>query len=182
MKFIGLSLALLSFSLYSVPLTQQDRDLLKQLHFEDTEIFTQRSFNQLYNEAARDNKKFTLAVVKDVGSDRIFFFDLVSLFSYFETAKDKIFDNPLTRQAIESIRIYRAPAEKYFLTPKPELLRRTIGSLQTFSKPHLLNRDDFEFVDEIKEKPHNGFYNYMVEHAIDTTNFVERAKKPRPIK
>jgi len=43
------------------------------LNVADTDALTQQSFNQLFYDATKDNKKIVLAAVKDNGSDIIFF-------------------------------------------------------------------------------------------------------------
>ena len=175
-KIVRLLLALLIFSVSAAPLTHHDKEILKKLNVADTDALTQQSFNQLFYDATKDNKKIVLAAVKDNGSDIIFFFDLISLFSALETKKN--FVNPLNRQEIQSIRIYRAPAERYFLTHKG-LTHKTVGSF-SISKPNPLTIDDFEFIGELHAKPQEGFYKYLKNHGIDPTNFTGPFKQYNP--
>jgi len=181
MKIVNFLLALLIFSVSAAPLTHHDKEILEQLNLADTEALTQDSFNELISHAQLNGKRFALAVVRDTSGDKNFFYDLVSLFSAIET--NKKFENPINRQPIISIRIYLLSNQPHFYGPEGSLLKQyhpSRGPMHLSRKPWLEGNKGDDFVGELHAKPQEGFYKYLKNHGIDTTNFTGSFKEYSP--
>ncbi len=147
-----------ALGLSATPLTKQDKDILKQLNLNDIEAITYDSFDDLISEAQKRGTRFALAVVKDIGNNHIFFYNLSSLLSSIEASK--AFKNPMTGSNIESIRIYLWPKHPHI-----------------FGEGHQFFE---EFVGELREMPQEGFYQYMKRKEIDTERFTGPFKNYSP--
>ncbi len=169
-----LLLIFLSLPAFAAPLTHYDKELLKGLDLNAIEPLTQETFKDLIAQAQAKNTRFALSAVRDASSNHLHFFDAPSLLSVL--ARSNKFENPANQKPIKSILIYLLPKK----VPFCEIYGKTLthyhpshGALYLRHKPFLTE----EFVGELKEVPHEGFYQYMKRHGIDTTNFAAPSKQ-----